>query len=447
MSRLFVRKKLGLCLSLLALAAATSEVSAQQALNVTASASDLSPQWVPVPDVDPQNPTIASTALGATVNNPPTAPYPCTMLNPTWNWSIGTVQYSADGSNYSPGDAGAYTAWIVQPDPHSSAATLYVRYFSGGYWYFPCVVNVVYYDSCDDSWRGTATVSAKGTSVELISLTVVTGATQTNVTGADNWAAVKTKAGDIVIAQAKTKPNNPDGWAQIQWTNGAKCVTDNQRSVDKGTSAKTTVTAQIGRNQFSVNIWVLWATIQILTANPKPANAPNFGTADDGTENLGAVTWQNGNLGAGKICAVGKITPAGVHNVVTSGWNFRRDKWRHDFKDGAKDNDRYDSTWQGDDPPQGSSDPFKKCTPDNDEKIYDLDGPSIGPAGTDSYERYDNFREYIQWNGDMCSDYTGWYYKARWKKNNTGTNQVTLNDVSAGALDLSDYTMAFYPPP
>lgn len=438
-------------LAVLMWAEAASVVNGQQSLNVSGTVGTTTPDWT-VADSTEQS----STSLNASVNPSPTPPSGCKLRVLEWGWWVidttdNQVQYSPDGSTWSPASNGSYSGWIVQPDPYSPPATLNVTYTIGGYWQFPCKINAEQDDSpCGDTWLGSAVVTAQAKSVKLLSLTVTSGATQTNVTGATNWAAVKTKVGDSVIAQAKIQPNNQDAAAQIQWTGGNAVAGDlTQRSVDKGTSAMTTVTAKIGGDQYSVNIWILWATIQILTANPKPANAPKFGPGvDDGTENLGAVMWNNGNTAAGKICAVGTITPAGVHNVVQAGWNFRRDMWRHDFADGTKINSRYDSTWQGDD----SKDTFKTSTPDNTDKIYDIDGPSIGDPsvpglGKDSYERYDNYREYIQWNGDMCADYTGWYWEGRWKKNMAGTNQVTLKAVAAGALDLSMFTTAFYMPP
>ncbi|MFC1453773.1 DUF6973 domain-containing protein [Verrucomicrobiota bacterium] len=79
-----------------------------------------------------------------------------------------------------------------------------------------------------------------------------------------------------------------------------------------------------------------------------------------------------------------------------------------------------------------------KFKPDNRDQIYDLDGPDIakyqGLSGivTDSCEKYDHFRQWVTWNGTKCSDYSLWYWYARWKCNTNYDLQVTYTNLGAG---------------
>lgn len=150
----------------------------------------------------------ATASLSASIPNPPTPPYNCTLNSPTWEWGYGAsnVQYSADNITWTTPPANGYSTMIVAPSSSSSTATLKVWYYIGGYWKFPCTVQVTLSDApCGDYWIGNAVAVANGTSVQLTDLTVVSGATTNNVTAALSWAAVKVEGG-IVIAQATTVP-------------------------------------------------------------------------------------------------------------------------------------------------------------------------------------------------------------------------------------------------
>lgn len=408
-------------------------------LNVKATCGTPSPEWSAW-----GQPTLIT--LSAETN----APAPdkgSTLQGPTWNWIVLKIEYSDDGVTFTEGG----TCSTEFQNENSANASLKAWFYQGAYWRITCQVTAGYSETPGTTtWVGTATCAPLPNSGELVGITVSSGATQTNVSQTSdypNWAAVKS-SGNQVIINATVKPNTVDAANLIQWTNGDAVAEDNTvRTVDKSISAMTAVTAIIGEVPAQeVDIWILWATIVNQMTGTTPPNATQFGKLDDGTENLGTVQYSDGNWASGKVCPVGTITPPGSHNVAKDGWSFKRDKWRHDFRDGTKNSDRYDTTWQGDD----SNVYFLKLNPDIDDKIYDLDGPSIGNFGVlDSYERYDNFRQYIQWNGEMCSDYAGWYWQARWKKNGTGTNQVVFpfTNVAQGALDLSNYTTAFYPAP
>jgi hypothetical protein len=273
---------------------------------------------------------------------------------------------------------------------------------------------------------------------KLGSLTVIQNATQTNVTGAKNWAAIK-KATDDVIVQATTTPNNEGCWQKINWSGDSGQAVPgkpNQRKLSRAASKKFHVQAALGGVSDSVDVWILWATVTNNTSGTTPANAVQFGSKYDGTEDLGAKSFDSGKKAVGKVVPEATLTPAGVHNVVKSGWAFKRERMSRDWNDGAKDHegegssDYWNTTWIDD----TSYATFQKLTPDSTDKIYDRDAPNIAAFGSKDAESYNNFREWIKWAGEDCSDKAGWYWQARWKK--SASPQVELKDVGTGSITL-----------
>ncbi len=285
-----------------------------------------------------------------------------------------------------------------------------------------------------------------GPSCKLVSLTVIRNATQNHVTGAKNWATVK-KATDDVIVEATTTPNTEDAWKQINWSGDSGAAVPgkpNQRSIPRGSSKKYHVEADLGGVKDHVDVWVLWATVTILAkdSDTTPPNSAQFGTLYDGTEKLGARSYSSGNGAAGKVAPFATITPPGIHDVVKSGWAFKRERISHDWIDGVKNTaaDYWNTTWVDD----TSLSMWTKLTPDADDKIYDLDGPNVQAVGSSNdYETYNNFRQWIEWNSEKCSDYADWYWQGRWKK--SATPQVTLKEVGIGNIKLPDDSY-FHPP-
>ena len=267
-----------------------------------------------------------------------------------------------------------------------------------------------------------------------ISLKVIRNAIQSpHVTGAKNWATVK-KATDEVIVEATTAPNTEECWKKINWLGDAGSPGDklNQRKLSRAVSKKFHVVAEVCGFKDDLDVWVIWATITIQTSGTTPANAAQFGARYDGTENLGPVTFNGGKEGRGKVVPVAEITPKGIHDVVKSGWAFKRERISHDWKDGVKNTaDNYWNTiWQ----PDTSAAFAQKLIPDSDDKIYDRDAPNVMAAGLVDYETYNNFREWIEWRSEKCSDHEGWYYQGRWKKG--AVPEVSLNDVGSGNIAL-----------
>ena len=275
---------------------------------------------------------------------------------------------------------------------------------------------------------------------KLVKITVIDNATQNNVTGNKNWACIK-KATDDVIIEATTNPNTEDAWKQINWsgdTGTAVPGKPNQRKLSRSSSKKHHIEAELGGVKDDLYVWVLWVEVTILTSGTTPKNAVQFGAKYDGTENLGAVIYDGDKQARGKIIAVAKITPDGVHDVVKSDWSFKRERMSHDWNDGNKSspgngaNNYWNTSWVDD----TSYACYQKLTPDTDDKIYDRDAPNIAAFGTDDAETYNNFRQWAEWGGDVCSDKAGWYWKGLWKK--SSAPQVTLKDVGTGDITLPD---------
>lgn len=276
--------------------------------------------------------------------------------------------------------------------------------------------------------------------LKLVKITVIANATQTNVTGAKNWACVK-KATDDVIVEATTRPNTVAAWNQIIWSGDSGASVpgkSNQRKLSRTTSKKYHIEAELGGVKDQVDVWVLWAEVTILTSDTTPANAVQFGAKYDGTEELGAKSYDGGKEAVGKVVPVAKITPEGVQDVVQSGWTFKRERWSHDWDDGNKSNpgndadDYWNTEWVDD----TSFAVYQRLEPDSDDKIYDRDAPNIAGFGSDDSETYNNFREWVEWNNEKCSDHGLWYWKGHWQKSEDP--QVTLKQVGTGNIELPE---------
>jgi hypothetical protein len=285
--------------------------------------------------------------------------------------------------------------------------------------------------------------------IKLVKLSVVQNATQKNVLGAKNWAAVK-KNSAFVIVEATTAPkNNLDEWKQIQWSGESGEMVPgnpNRRKLSLAVSKKYHIEAKLGGVNNYVDVWVLWATIEILTKGMRPLNAAPFdqGTRDN-TDKLGAVIYKSlassvidekagvfiDNMGAsGKVVPVATLTPKGVNQVIKAGWTLERQVWSHNWIDGVRAPSTNDN-WTRD----TSKPNYLRLVPDVQDKIYDLDAPDIR-WGQFSCETYNNFRQWVEWNAEKCSDYAPWYWQARWSLNKDLSKQITLNELSTGNIKL-----------
>lgn len=292
----------------------------------------------------------------------------------------------------------------------------------------------------------------------LVRLTVVENATQKNVTGEKNWAVVKQEG--YVVVEATTGPKNDESeWKLVKFSgdkgeevNGKP----NRRKYSLAASRKINVQAKFGDATDSVNIWVIWASVEIRTKGKRPANAAPFDKGSrDGSDTLGAVQYKSlsssvideekgifvDNMGASaKVAPVATLTPKGIGKVVEFGWAFERQVWSRNWTDGSPTKNT-NQTWTRD----TSNPTYLKLKPDSDDRIYDLDAPDIR-WGSKTYETYNNFRQWIEWNGTKCSDDALWYWQSRWKVDLDMKKQITLNDVDSGKhIKLPE--KPFYPPP
>jgi len=286
------------------------------------------------------------------------------------------------------------------------------------------------------------TFDVQVTNVTIQSLTVVSNsATQIDAT---NWAVVKSPTNDYVIVQATLNYTNDwivtNAATAIQWTNG-EAVPGNplQRMVTKSNSVETTVTASLGSTTTNLNVWVIWSKVTIQTSgtNTSPMSLMNI-SGNDGTEILGiryfTTTFPNDSV-AGKICGIATITPAGIHSIITNGWDFFQKKATETFVDGT-----IYSGWSF--PPWTPDGPYyvndtKTVVPDSNDKLYTLDTPSIvtgGFSATNSIEMYKNFYDYITWSNQICCDTNVfWHFQGTWTNQ---TPQFNSLDVGTGTITL-----------
>src|SRR3954468_18246223 len=129
------------------------------------------------------------------------------------------------------------------------------------------------------------------------------------------------------MVEATTAPNNsPEEWKLIKWT-GGEVVKEkpSQRKISLAISRKHRVEAKLGGVSDFIELWILWANVEILTKGTRPKNAAPFDpSARDNTDKLGAVTYDSPtssvideekdvfvtNKGAsGKVVPVARISP------------------------------------------------------------------------------------------------------------------------------------------
>ncbi len=249
-----------------------------------------------------------------------------------------------------------------------------------------------------------------------------------------------TTAGDYVTVTATLTSNNTNAASLLKWTGGT-AVTGQplQRHVPKNKSTNIVVTATCGNTSSNASVWIIWATIsyQFTNANPSPLLFSFYGQFPD--ETLGVEFFSGAYYG--KMCATATVTPTGIHNIIPSGWVFRQfkneDAYENGVLDEAKSTSEIDST-----PSTPSVNTINPAIPaiDSNDKIYLIDSPSLPQLnGLSSEETYQNFKDYIMYNGAPCSDTTySWHWFARQK-----TSSVDLKDL--GPDNLKFPTKTFYP--
>lgn len=427
--------------------------------SVMATAGETTPGWAAAYPIPEQT----TTPVSATDSNPPTPGPEQTLNDPSWGWTY-TAEMSQDGVNWTP--AAGFSASF--DSPNTSTANLIATFLDGAYWRFHCKATVSYSDSGGNQWSGNGTADALPKSLSLVTL-IVTGATNANVVGTENFAAVKVTTSTFVVVEATIKPNTEDAAGQITWTGGDPVTgTLKQRQVSKQTSAKTEVIATYKDTERKAVIWIIWADVTIaisgwLSPGNNAANhyppftpadltwAPMFGGGNttgvidhDGTP---ALTFA---YTLGRIEAKAVLSPAGIENVVD------RTKWKFRRSYAVK---AWDNAASSADFPAGTDDTSKPGALDIDPKsgtstreIYDTDTPGCSVALTGitinhTSELYVNFTQWVTVTLDAeaeCSDFAPWSYRARVDGDKAVGQRVELNvlDISHYALPATPYYAA-----
>jgi hypothetical protein len=285
--------------------------------------------------------------------------------------------------------------------------------------------------------------------ISLVSLTVE-GATQID-DAPENWAVVKNRDSFVVI-EAITGPNNsPDEWGQIRWLGdigSSVAGYPNRRRLSCAASSRFHLIAACGGIEQSVDLWVVWAKVDVLVGGTCPPGAAPFppGIRDD-SQRLGPVTYRsffsttidettgasvNHTGASGKIVAVATISPAGLHSTIKGGWSIERKVQCHEWTD--RNQRRFDTAAI----PDTSKPSMVRLIPDSADRIYDTDAPDTRPTGQWSFETYNNFIQWVTWNGAVCSEAATWHWQARWRFHPNPLQQTTLNELGRGRIPLPD---------
>ncbi|MPZ33645.1 MAG: hypothetical protein GEV13_22095 [Rhodospirillales bacterium] len=274
---------------------------------------------------------------------------------------------------------------------------------------------------------------------------------------ATNWLAMRdvfgpqqipdpSPRGDCVV-QADTLPfNNAAEWSQIAWSGGEPVPgKPNQRRVSRHSIGTATIAASVGMSTQKLALWTMWADMSVLTKGPRPPQAKPWseGVPFPGPDQCGAYEVQAFSMGKnarGQIIAVAKLLPRGVGRVISAAgkhtlFNIRRELTAHDYVDGAPHKHKKSfGVWLDD-----TLLTMQVHTSAALDELYDTDAPDL-PVATQTAETYNNFRQWLEWDGRPCSNYAYWYFQARWKD-----QKVTLKDVGQGSIALPQ--QAFYKKP
>jgi hypothetical protein len=250
------------------------------------------------------------------------------------------------------------------------------------------------------------------------------------------------------VIQAYTLPqNNAAEWSQIIWSGGeAISGNPNQRRVSRQAIGTTTITASIGTSSQTLVLWSMWADISVLTKGPRPSGAKPWSKGElfPGPDRCGAFEVKALTMGKnarGQIVVFAKLFPGGIGKVILAAskhmlFNIRRQLTAHDYVDGApRKGPKSFVDWADDTLPEMQV--LKSVA--NDE-LYDTDGPDLPGGAAQTAETYNNFRQWLEWDGQPCSNFAYWYFQARWKN-----QMVTLKDVGQDSIKLPE--QAFYKKP
>jgi hypothetical protein len=230
----------------------------------------------------------------------------------------------------------------------------------------------------------------------------------------------------------------------VTWT-GGEAVEGHQlqRRVSKGSSAHTQMIAGCGSSSATGDAWIVWADVTVRHTGNKTVYEAGTDTGNDkefpyfcpGTS-LGATN----RLGEspkylGWIVEIkGDITPAGIHDVVSSGWDFYQTVTYIDFLDNtnvpsASATNAIDTAF--------NSSTYQDQTPDPNDEIFALDGPGLLAETDFNYAKTtDNFRVRVRWNEENASDEAQWW--TRQKAEKIGENYTVIENSGGNGTTTID---------
>lgn len=264
-----------------------------------------------------------------------------------------------------------------------------------------------------------------------------------------NWATVrdafrprdvlsKAPRGDCVVEAVTALKNVASKWTQIKWKGGIADPNEpNRRIIKRYKSGKVSVEASIGNDKKKVDLWIILAEVKILTSGPRPKLAVPWsqGALFSGPDRCGAFvvgSLSTGENARGQVVAVAEISPPGIGRLLNDAkkynqWKLRRQLTAHDFIDGRRYKHRKSFVpWVADDSPAG----MLMLNPVTNDRVYDSDTPDL-PSVLKTAETYNNFRQWVEWDGTPCSNYAYWHFKALWK-----SRKVTAKEVGSGTIAL-----------
>ena len=275
-----------------------------------------------------------------------------------------------------------------------------------------------------------------------ISRIAVTNAKQID---AVNWLAVRdvhgpnavpgmSPRGDCIVQIGTLPRNNAAEWKHIAWSGGQPIPgKPNQRRISRGATMRNDIEASVGNSRRKLTLWILWADIKVLTKGPRPAIAKRWseGVPFPGPDKCGAFEVDSFSMGKnarGQVVAVGQLLPSGIGKILVAKhtlFKIRRQVTAHDFADGKRNKHKKSFVKWAEDTLLSM-----QVLDVRNDRLYDTDAPDL-PTGLRTAETYNNFRQWVEWEGKPCSNYTYWYFQARWMN-----KQVTLKDVGQGTINL-----------
>ena len=137
-----------------------------------------------------------------------------------------------------------------------------------------------------------------------------------------------------------------------------------------------------------------------------------------GPDQYGAYEVQSFSMGKnarGQIVAIAKLLPSGVGKIIDAAkkhtlFSIRRQLTAHDYVDGAPNKHKKSfGDWLDD-----TLLAMQVLTSVSNDELYETDAPDL-PVATQTAETYNNFRQWLEWDGQLCSNYAYWYFQARRK--------------------------------